>query len=89
MSIPSRVAFVSEYALLSILNVTGRASWKKFSSLRAKPRFEMSNETAVDDADSSIESKERADITEILTEGFMQSFVPSMDSLQGRLGELT
>lgn len=89
MSIPSRVAFVSEYALLSILNVRGRARLKKFSSFRAEPRFEMSNETAVDDADSSIESKERADITEILTEGFMQSFVPSMDSLQGRLGELT
>lgn len=63
------------------------------SSLLAKPRFEMSNETAVDDADSvadsSIESKESADITEILTEGFMQSFVPNMESLQGRLGELT
>ena len=49
----------------------------------------MSNETAVDDADSSIESKESVDITEILTEGFMQSFVPNMESLQGRLGELT
>lgn len=59
------------------------------SSLLAKPGFEMSNETAVDDADSSIESKESADITEILTEGFMQSFVPNMESLQGRLGELT
>lgn len=63
------------------------------SCLLAKPRFEMSNETAVDDADSvadsSIESKESADITEILTEGFMQSFVPNMESLQGRLGELT
>lgn len=62
-------------------------------SLLAKPRFEMSNGTAVDDADSvadsSIESKESADITEILTEGFMQSFVPNMESLQGRLGELT
>jgi len=89
MSIPSRVAFVSEYAVLSILDVRGRITWEKFSSLLAKLRFEMSNETAVDDADSSIESKESADITEILTEGFMQSFVPNMESLQGRLGELT
>lgn len=61
------------------------------SSLLAKPRFEMSNETAVDDADSVADSsiESNADITEILTEGFMQSFVPNMESLQGRLGELT
>ena len=29
------------------------------------------------------------DLTDILTDGFMESFVPGLENLQGRLGELT
>lgn len=31
----------------------------------------------------------RSNLPEILTDGFMESFIPSLENLQGRLGELT
>lgn len=41
----------------------------------------------VEDAETGEETG--GNLTDILTEGFMESFVPGLENLQGRLGELT
>lgn len=44
----------------------------------------------VEDAETGGKGQEtRGNLTEILTDGFMESFVPGLENLQGRLGELT
>lgn len=43
-----------------------------------------------EDAETSGENQDsESNLTEILTDGFMDSFIPSLENLQGRLGELT
>lgn len=45
----------------------------------------------VEDAETSGGKNEESgsNLTERLTDGLMESFIPSLDNLQGRLGELT
>ena len=45
-------------------------------------------DTAVKDAERG-KNRESEDITEVLTDGLMASFIPNMENLQGRLDELT
>lgn len=47
--------------------------------------FDMTD--VVEDAETRQEIG--GNLTDILTEGFMESFVPGLENLQGRLGELT
>lgn len=47
--------------------------------------FDMTD--VVEDAETGEETG--GNLTDILTEGFMESFVPGLENLQGRLGELT
>lgn len=47
--------------------------------------FDMTD--AVEDAKTGQETE--STLTDILTDGFMESFVPGLENLQGRLGELT
>lgn len=43
-----------------------------------------------EDAETGGENQDsESNLTEILTDGFMDSFIPSLENLQGRLGELT
>lgn len=51
--------------------------------------FGMSDNT-VEDAETGGKSEDSgSNLTEILTDGFMDSFIPGLENLQGRLGELT
>ena len=47
--------------------------------------FDMTD--VVEDAETGQETG--GNLTDILTEGFMESFAPGLENLQGRLGELT
>lgn len=47
--------------------------------------FDMTD--VVEDAETGEETG--GNLTDILTDGFMESFVPGLENLQGRLGELT
>lgn len=50
----------------------------------------MTDNTVVEDAESSGNDKgSGGDVTETLTNGFMDSFIPNLENLQERLGELT
>lgn len=45
--------------------------------------MEDTEETGGENQDSG------SNLTEMLTDGFMESFIPGLENLQGRLGELT
>ena len=50
--------------------------------------FDMTD--MVEDAETGGKGHETGgNLTEILTDGFMESFIPGLENLQGRLGELT
>ena len=50
----------------------------------------MTDNTEVENSETSGTIKESGvDVSEILTDGFMESFLPSLENLQDRLGELT
>lgn len=47
----------------------------------------MTENTIGDDAEISADSG--SDVNEILTDGFMEKFMPSLENIQEKLGELT
>lgn len=50
----------------------------------------MTDNTEVENSEASGTIKESGvDVSEFLTDGFMESFLPSLENLQDRLGELT
>ena len=52
-----------------------------------EPFSDMTDVHVVEDAETGEETGRN--LTDILTEGFMESFVPGLENLEGRLGELT